>query len=308
MKSRIHKNNDIPFFDEAILARCKDTMKRTWYEFRDALADGKFEYDDTKSALTMTFLKQFDELFKQLGDRGMSVSLAECFSGKFVGRGTVINPTEPLDTPQYDRFMPKAEFIKEDNRFSPPGVEWLYLAIGSSEDIVRECAEKECRAKLSDRFGFCGFKINSGYEHYKVVDLTIANEKSYDDINGILGSLKERSYEDGFKYAKAHGLAAYKSNYDSTWRKSDIEKWLLCIYAKMMSEKIFVPIDSTNKKLEYAPFQTLATYFMEKGYNGIIYASTVFPQGKNIVLFDKKCATPSGKVLDYIIPFGTLGK
>ena len=112
LKSRIHKDNEFPFNNEASLANSKGTMKRTWSEFRDALANGKFDYDDTKSALTMTFLKQFDELFKLLGDRGMSVSLAECFSGKFVGRGTVINPTEPLDTPQYDRFMPKAEFIK----------------------------------------------------------------------------------------------------------------------------------------------------------------------------------------------------
>lgn len=308
MKSRIHKNNDFPFINEASLAKSKEIMKCTWSEFREALANGKFDYDDIKSALTMTFLKQFDEWFKQLGDREMSVSLAECFSGKFVGRGTVINPTEPLDTPQYDRFMPKAEFIKEDNRFSPPGVEWLYLAIGSSEDIVRKCAERECRAKSSDRFGFCGFELNSGYKHFKVVDLTIANEKSYDDINGSLGLLKERAFEDGLKYAKAHGLDAYRSNYDHTWWESWLEKWLLFIYAKMMSENIFVPIDTTNKKLEYAPFQTLAMYFMEKGYNGIIYASTVFPKGKNIVLFDKNCANPSGKVLDYIIPLGSLGK
>lgn len=33
-----------------------------------------------------------------------------------------------LETVSYDRFMPKAEFINEDNRFSPVGVEWLYLA------------------------------------------------------------------------------------------------------------------------------------------------------------------------------------
>lgn len=302
MKSRIHKDNKFPFINEESFATSKKTMKRTWSEFREALANGKFDYDDTKSALTMTFLKKFDEWFKRLGDREMSVSLAECFSGKFVGRGTVINPTEPLDTPQYDRFMPKAEFIKEDNRFSPPGVEWLYLAVGSSEDIVRECAERECRAKSGNRFGFCGFELNSGYEHFKVVDLTIADEKSYDDINGILVSLRERAYNDGLRYAKLHGLAAYQSSYDNSWCITYIENWFIFLYVKLMSENIFVPINTTNKKLEYAPFQTLATYFMEKGYNGIIYASTVYPKGKNIVLFDKNCANPCGKVLDYIIP------
>lgn len=309
MKSRIHNNYDgFPGLNEASLAKSKETMKRTWSEFREALANGQFEYNDTKSALTMTFLKQFNEWFQQLGVREMSVSLAECFSGQFVGRGTIISSDEPLDTPQYDRFMPKAEFIKEDNRFSPPGVEWLYLAIGISEDIIRECAEKECRAKPSNRFGFCGFELNSGYEHLKVVDLTIANEKSYDDINGILSLLKEKAYEDGLKYAKTHGLAAYQSSYDRTWWKPHLEKWLFFIYARMMSENIFVPIDTADKKLEYAPFQTLAMYFIENGYNGIVYASTVFPKGKNIVLFDKNYAAPYGKIFDYIMPFGSSSK
>ena len=34
----------------------------------------------------------------------------------------------------------KEEYIKEDNRFSPPHVEWLYLAVGNDNDI-HECAQ-----------------------------------------------------------------------------------------------------------------------------------------------------------------------
>lgn len=114
--------------------------------------------------------------------------------------------------------------------------------------------------------------------------------------------LKEKAYEDGLKYAKSHGLAAYKLDYDHTWWELYVDKWFLFIYARMMSEKIFVPIKTSDKKIEYAPFQTLAMYFIENGYNGIVYASTVFPKSKNIVLFDKTYAVPCGKVRDYIIP------
>lgn len=42
-----------------------------------------------------------------------------------VGRGTILGEDE---NPDFERFIPKTEFIKEDNRFSPSGVEWLYLA------------------------------------------------------------------------------------------------------------------------------------------------------------------------------------
>jgi hypothetical protein len=37
--------------------------------------------------------------------------------------------------PAYDRFIPKAEFITEGNRFSPQGVEWLYLAFATQTSL-----------------------------------------------------------------------------------------------------------------------------------------------------------------------------
>ena len=67
--------------------------------------------------------------------------------------------------------------------------------------------------------------------------------------------------------------------------QQDIAKWVLHTYAKMMSKNIFVPIETEDKKLEYAPFQTLAMYFIREGFDGIVYSSTVCPTSKNIVLF-----------------------
>lgn len=125
----------------------------------------------------------------------------------------------------------------------------------------------------------------------------MANDKSYDDINDILRLL----YEDSFKYAQTYGLEAYRTRRDSAWQTQEIRKWFVLLYAKMMSKNIFVPTDTADKKFEYSPFHTLAMYFIDNGYDGIIYASTVCPECKNIVLFDKTYAVPCGKVRDYII-------
>lgn len=51
----------------------------------------------------------------------------------------------------------------------------------------------------------------------------------------------------------------------------------------------------------YAPFQTMAQYYISLGYAGIIYGSTVSSVGKNIVLFDKNIANPVGTVENYIL-------
>jgi hypothetical protein len=69
----------------------------------------------------------------------------------------------------------------------------------------------------------------------------------------------------------------------------------------LLSEEIFVPLDTEDRDLAYAPFQTMATYFLSIGYSGIIYKSTVQNGGKNIVLFDKRLAHPMGEIVDEVI-------
>lgn len=73
-------------------------------------------------------------------------------------------------------------------------------------------------------------------------------------------------------------------------------------YAKFLAEQIFLPVDSADKSVMYAPFQCMAQYILSKGYSGIVYASTVYPAGNNIVLFDKTAADPCGKIRLIDIP------
>ena len=168
-----------PLFDFGDIKKSEITIKNTWNEFRVALANKTFKYDEVDSALTTTFLKVFDDLFANCCVR-LERSLDIFQTDGYLARGAKL---KALETVSYDRFMPKAEFINEDNRFSPVGVEWLYLAWASDKNLAEQCTIKECRASTGNRFGICLFEINSAYKDEKIIDLTLADEMTYEDIN-----------------------------------------------------------------------------------------------------------------------------
>ena len=190
------------------------------------------------------------------------------------------------EVPNYERFIPKKEFIKNDNRFSPPGVEWLYLAIGKENDI-HQCSQNECRAEKGNRFGFCHFTFDDSCSDLKLVDLSIADCISYDELN-----LKLENYS----------LKQVKKGIIEDEFKQFFTKWLVYTYTKLLSDQIFEPLSDTDDKSKmYAPFQTMAQYYISLGYSGIIYGSTVSSVGKNMVLFDKNIAHPSGMIENYVL-------
>lgn len=100
-------------------------------------------------------------MFLAVGKEKLTTELMAVFDTNAIGRGTILKPGE--ETP-FSRFTPIAKFIKDDNRFSPPGIEWLYLAIGNTDEHIKHCAEAECRAEKGDRFGFCHFSLSPGNE------------------------------------------------------------------------------------------------------------------------------------------------
>ena len=112
----------------------------------DYIKNLSFSYDDIEKAKKCTFLKVYNDLFyDNFGIKHSTLKL-NALDGTLVGRGCILKKDE---MPEYERFIPKKEFIKNDNRFSPPGVEWLYLALGNESDI-HQCAQAECRAHVGD--------------------------------------------------------------------------------------------------------------------------------------------------------------
>ena len=284
-------------FDFSEIEKSEKTIRKTWSEFKDALAKGIFTYDEVEKAKTCTFLKVYDDLFHQhSGIEHKTIKIRD-LEGLLVGRGTILSEKE---VPDFERFVPKKEFIKKDNRFSPPGVEWLYLAIGNESDI-HECSQAECRTEKGDRFGFCHFAFNDSYLELNLVDLTIADDISYAELNSGLEEYGQKQIKKGIKAAKALGFIPRHSFNTDEFNKL-FTKWGVYTHTKLLSEQIFEPLsDTDDKTLMYAPFQTMAQYYISLGYSGIIYRSTVSSVGRNIVLFDKNVAYPIGTIEDYTV-------
>ena len=234
-------------FDFSGIEKSEKLIKKTWQEFRDALSKGDFSFDDIASAKKNTFLRVYDDLFnKNAGIEYNTVLISE-IEKYCVGRGTILGEDE---NPDFERFIPKTEFIKEDNRFSPSGVEWLYLAIGE-EAAIHECAQAECRAKQNDRFGFCHFQFAADSTALKVVDLTIADEMTYKALNDGLETYGQEQVKKDIKKSKVLGFIP-RNNVNVEEFKKLFTKWEVYTYSKLLSEQIFEPLDEKdNKSLMY---------------------------------------------------------
>lgn len=284
-------------FDFGDIKSHERTIRKTWAEFRNCLANGMFSYNEIEKAKEQTFLRVYDDLFHKHHGIDYNTILFKELKNQLIGRGTILKDDE---IPNYERFIPKEKFIKEDNRFSPPRVEWLYLAIGNDEDI-HECGQAECRAQKGDRFGFCHFQFEQKYDECKLVDLTIADDVSYEKLNNDLEKYGQMQVKKGKQIARVIGYVP-QININKNKFKKLFTQWTVYTYSKLLSEQIFLPLDvSDNKSIMYAPFQTMAQYYISLGYSGVVYGSTVCPAGKNIVLFDKKMAFPIGEIEDYFI-------
>ena len=268
-------------FNFSNIENSEKAIRKTWCEFRESLAKGQFTYEEIDRAKEQVFLKTYDDLFRQHSGIDHKTTTIKSVKSQIIGRGTKLKEDESLS---YDRFLPKKEYIKEDNRFSPPGIEWLYLALGNEDDI-HKCAPAECRAKTGDRFGFCHFQFDSQYDDCKLVDLTIADDISYPELNRMLEEYAQVQVKKGIKLAKVLGYVP-RMNINKAEFAELFTRWSAYTHTKLLSEQIFIPLDVTdNKAIAYAPFQTMAQYYISLGYSGIIYGSTVCSVGKNIVLF-----------------------
>lgn len=284
-------------FEFSGIEKSEETLLKTWAEFRECLFKGEFDYDNLACAKEVTFLKVFNDMFsdpdvKVIFEKnlyGVKESYSMC-------RGAKITSEQSLT---YERFIPNKDFIKEDNRFSPKGVEWLYLALGKQADDVldslnpsEKCCVKECRAVEGDSFALCSFEIDESQLSSKVIDLTIGLEFSYSKLNEKFNyeanKLKDKLVKQALRTKKIPGT---KSEFTP-----HAIKWIVYTYTNLMAEQLFTSVDGFDRTYMYAPFHCLAHYFMDLGYVGLIFSSTVFPEGKNLVLFGKDYAKPVGDI------------
>ncbi len=285
---------------------CERTICVTWNEFRQKLSNKDFSYSDVGAALQTVFLKTFDDLFKSTHQHFDKLVKDVLSDDTCIMRAARLKVGDP--EPEYSRFIPNAAFMTDHNRFSPPDIEWLYLAFSNEQSrdedfsIAEKCALRECRAVKGERFALCEFRLDKSNEWKKVVDLTIADGIEYADINLRLSQIMQNIWDREVNRRISAIKMGMKPKANSDDIKPGFEEWAVYTYAKLMSEQIFVPLTKEDKSIMYAPFQCLAQYFLSKGYYGIVYSSTIFPEGKNIVLFDKNFAFPVGTIKKIVVP------
>lgn len=125
----------------------------------------------------------------------------------------------------------------------------------------------------------------------------LAEDVLYEDLNRQLeNSADEIRNREVKKAVDSIMRKGYTKTPDVSDIKEKFTRWAAYTYARLLSKQIFVPVEAEDKELMYSPFQCMAQYFLSLGYAGIIYSSTVFSEGKNVVLFDKDAATPMGKI------------
>jgi len=278
-------------FDFSNIQKSEDTTKRTWDEFRNALASHKFAYDDIESALKETFLQVFNDLLTFKNNREyLSKELKIVKTSYVLKRGTKVSPKDNII---YDTFIPDKKYIRDENRFSPPGIEWLYLAMGDDILSAEECCKAECRFEHGDTLALCTFNVEPYAENKIVIDLTTGTDYTFNKLNKSLEEGAQRVRKKAIIDCITEGIPIRGNTKEFSMA---VTLWLIQTYIKLISEQLFIPVNTTDKSYLYSPFQCLAKYFISRGFEGIIYSSTVYPKGKNIVLFDKTYANPTGKI------------
>ena len=265
----------------------EEVTKRTWEEFKDNLKTIT-TLDEAKQLL---FLRVFDDVFEKNGAKKFyTKKLGDLQHLNFF---RAANLYDQRNAP-FQRYIPDGHYISDDNRFSPPGVEWLYLGIGRSSKKAKTVCIKECRGKQGDYFGLCKFKIEPTAFDILIVDLTVGLSMSYEQINQEMDDVAKKEIEKDVSLFFSTWNPKYLTDYKSIV-PGMVLKWFTYTDTKMISEQLFVRVESAEKGKEYLPFQWMARYFESLGFGGIIYKSTVYSGAKNIVLFDKTNVTPVKK-------------
>ena len=261
-----------------------DALHSTWEDFRNDLKFKKFNYNDVSKAKKSNFLKALDGALNYGENKAfMTKDLRYLYTNSTLCRGAKIDVSE-IKNISYSRFIPDQKKYPSINRFSPEGIDYLYLALRFGRNkfnkarfnFAEETCIKEIRAQRGDTVALCNFNILKTSFCKKVIDLTIAENKSFDEL------------EDEFK--------EWFNNMNIQNIHNETSIHLLKIYFKMISEEIFKPLEGVEKQYEYAPFHCLAHYFSMLGFDGIIYKSTVYDRGRNIVLFNKYDAYGVGEI------------
>jgi hypothetical protein len=221
----------------------------------------------------------------------------------------------------YERMIPKEEYVKNKNRWNPEGVAFIYLGLDEEVkqyDEVINFIEKTCfeelRLKKDEYVSICKFKpvksegkiINLCYEDISYDEIDRKSEEFMNmitkvEINEILTNKKyHEEIRSSMKKEEVIKKIIEKEINEKQIRsiiRKETEIYLANLIMKSIDEAVFLPVDTEEdpELKAYVPFHYLANYLISKGYSGILYRSTrmnkIGLKGKNLVLFNKEDVT-----------------
>lgn len=154
----------------------------------------------------------------------------------------------------YQELGPAPYTSVKNNRMSPAGISYIYLS-SDPETCAKEIRLEDGQTALLGKFSL--------RRPLTLLDLTVENIKRQ---NFYFESIFSEDY-----------------NPDELW----IKDFLL-----QFAGEISKPVSEENSQLEYVPTQLLAEFIRKRGYDGIVFSSSVSPDGKNYVLFYGPAETP----------------
>ena len=268
------------------------------------------------TALEKNFLEVFDDIHESCISKYESIFVKRLGDLKNLYRA---QRGKHFDN--YERMIPKEEYVKNKNRWNPEGVAFIYLGLDEEVkqyDEVINFIEKTCfeelRLKKDEYVSICKFKpvksegkiINLCYEDISYDEIDRKSEEFMNmitkvEIKEILTNKKyHEEIRSSMKKEEVIKKIIEKEINEKQIRsiiRKETEIYLANLIMKSIDEAVFLPVDiEEDPELKaYVPFHYLANYLISKGYSGILYRSTrmnkIGLKGKNLVLFNKEDVT-----------------
>lgn len=259
MKAHIH--NASVQIDDCGYNECITSINKQWQTLSSKLIKDKIDVNNLEYLFSQPEFKWFFKMFNESGCELQSIKLSDVKSlYRFICEKDASKINE-------SRFIPQFKYAGL-NRMNDKNKLYEYLVTDynspSISDIIKT-GVREIRANNGKNVYYSLFRLNPQYNDSKIINLRFP----YSDTKELYRNLSEANPND-----------------------KDYFRFLLMQLIMELFEKsdMFSPVDKTKKDdilyKQYRPFHFISNYFETMGYSGILYASTVYPKGTNLVLFN----------------------
>lgn len=110
-------------FDFSGIEKSEQTIRKTWSEFRECLANGLFSYDEIEKAKKQTFLKVYDDLFhKHSGIDHKTIALKKSLKNFLLDGACIL-----IQNYYQNKFLNRSMFAITRQLLMPHFKQWLNI-------------------------------------------------------------------------------------------------------------------------------------------------------------------------------------